>query len=97
MAPFGPGDPSFPWTEEGLAIARHKPHVHIDKSGWWPKYFPQIFVHYANAILKKKMLFASDWRAIPSDRWLKDAADLPIRDEVRPFIPKENARRILKM
>jgi predicted TIM-barrel fold metal-dependent hydrolase len=28
---------------------------------------------------------------------LKDFADLPIRDEVRPLILKENARRILKM
>ena len=43
------------------------------------------------------MLFGSDWPAITPDRWLKDFADLPIRDEVRPLILKENARRILKM
>lgn len=48
--------PSFPWTEEGLAVAQHKPNVYCDMSGWSPKYFPEIFVRYANSILKKKML-----------------------------------------
>ncbi len=87
--------PSFPWTEEGLAVAQHKPNVHIDMSGWSPKYFPKIFVHYANTILKRKMLFGSDWPAITPDRWMADFEALPIRDEVRPMILKENAARIL--
>jgi uncharacterized protein len=87
--------PSFPWTEEGLAVAQHKPNVYIDMSGWSPKYFPQIFVHYANTILKRKMLFGSDWPAITPDRWMADFATLPIRDEVRPLILKENAARLL--
>lgn len=87
--------PSFPWTEEGLMVAQHKPNVYIDMSGWSPKYFPAIFVHYANTILKKKMLFGSDWPAITPDRWLNDFEALPIRDEVRPLLLKENARRLL--
>lgn len=87
--------PSFPWTEEGLAVAQHKPNVYVDMSGWSPKYFPQIFVHYANTILKKKMLFGSDWPAITPDRWLADFADLQIRDEVRPLILKDNAAGLL--
>jgi predicted TIM-barrel fold metal-dependent hydrolase len=89
--------PSFPWTEEGLAIAQHKPNVYIDMSGWSPKYFPPIFVHYANTILRHKMLFGSDWPAITPDRWLQDFEALPIRDEVRPLILKENARKLLKL
>jgi uncharacterized protein len=89
--------PSFPWTEEGLAVAQHKPNVYVDMSGWSPKYFPPQFVHYANTILKKKMLFGSDWPAITPDRWLKDFEAIAIKDEVRPLILKENARRILKM
>jgi predicted TIM-barrel fold metal-dependent hydrolase len=87
--------PSFPWTEEGLMVATHKPNVYIDMSGWSPKYFPEIFVKYANTILKKKMLFGSDWPAITPDRWLKDFEEIPIRDEVRPLILKENAMRLL--
>jgi len=87
--------PSFPWTEEGLAVAQHKPNVYFDMSGWSPKYFPEIFIKYANSILKRKMLFGSDWPAISPDRWLKDFAEAPFKDEVRPLILKENAIRLL--
>ena len=87
--------PSFPWTEEGLMVATHKPNVYIDMSGWSPKYFPEIFIKYANSIMKKKMLFGSDWPAITPDRWLKDFEEIPIKDEVRPLILKENAMRLL--
>ena len=38
--------PSFPWQEEALAIAVHKPNVYIDLSGWSPKYFPEILMQY---------------------------------------------------
>lgn len=31
--------PSFPWQDEALAVAVHKPNVYIDLSGWSPKYF----------------------------------------------------------
>ena len=87
--------PSFPWTEEGLAVCQHKPNVYYDMSGWSPKYFPEIFIKYANSILKKKMLFGSDWPAITPDRWLADFENAPFKDEVRPLILKENALRIL--
>ena len=62
--------PSFPWTEEALSVATHKPNVYIDMSGWSPRYFPPVFVQYANTILRKKMLFGSDWPALTPDRWL---------------------------
>lgn len=89
--------PSFPWTEEGLAVAQHKPNIYIDMSGWSPKYFPPIFIHYANTILKRKMLFGSDWPAITPDKWMTDLAQIGIREEVKPLILKENARRLLKI
>ena len=87
--------PSFPWQEEALAIAVHKPNVYIDLSGWSPKYFPEILVRYTNTLLKEKMLFGSDYPLITPDRWLADFAKLEIRDEVRPLVLKENAVRLL--
>src|SRR5574343_17889 len=33
--------PSFPWQDEALSVATHKPNVWIDLSGWSPKYFPK--------------------------------------------------------
>lgn len=89
--------PSFPWQEEALSVATHKPNVYIDLSGWSPKYFPAILVQYANSLLRKKMLFGSDWPAITPDRWLRDFEAINIKDEVRPLILKENAKQLLKL
>ena len=87
--------PSFPWQEEALSVATHKPNVYIDLSGWSPKYFPPILVRYANSLLKHKVLFGSDWPVITPDRWLDDFDKLDIKPDVRPLILKENARRLL--
>ncbi|HCV89125.1 MAG TPA: 4-hydroxyphenyl-beta-ketoacyl-CoA hydrolase [Alphaproteobacteria bacterium] len=87
--------PSFPWQEEALAVAQHKPNVYIDLSGWSPKYFPDILVRYCNSILKKKVLFGSDWPMITPERWLHDFEKIAIKDEIRPDIIKNNAARLL--
>jgi hypothetical protein len=89
--------PSFPWQEEALAISVHKPNVYIDLSGWSPKYFPEILVQYINTRLSHKMLFGSDYPLITPDRWLADFEKLPIRDEVKPLVLRENAIRLLKL
>ena len=89
--------PSFPWQEEALSVATHKPQVYIDLSGWSPKYFPPILVQYANSILRHKMLFGSDFPMITPDRWLADFEAIPIKADVRPLILKENAARLLKL
>jgi predicted TIM-barrel fold metal-dependent hydrolase len=87
--------PSFPWQDEALSVAMHKPQVHIDLSGWSPKYFPPQLVQYANTLLREKVLFGSDFPLITPERWLSDFEELPIRPEVRPLILKENAVRLL--
>jgi predicted TIM-barrel fold metal-dependent hydrolase len=52
-------------------------------------------VRYANTLLKNKVLFGSDYPHIAPERWLRDFAELPIKDEVRPLILKRNAARLL--
>jgi predicted TIM-barrel fold metal-dependent hydrolase len=89
--------PSFPWQDEALAIATHKPRVYIDLSGWSPKYFPPLLVQYANTLLRHKVLFGSDFPAITPDRWIRDFESLDIKPEVRPLIMKENAARLLRL
>lgn len=86
--------PAFPWQDEAISICLHKPTVHIDLSGWSPKYFPPNLVQYANTLLKHKVLFGSDFPWITPDRWLADFEKIGIRDEVRPLILKENAARL---
>jgi predicted TIM-barrel fold metal-dependent hydrolase len=89
--------PSFPWQDEALAVAVHKPNVYIDLSGWSPKYFPENLIRYTNTLLKDKMLFGSDFPLITPDRWLADFEKLPIKDEVRPLVLKRNAARLLRL
>jgi predicted TIM-barrel fold metal-dependent hydrolase len=89
--------PSWPWQDEALSIALHKPQVYIDLSGWSPKYFPPQLVQYANTQLKRKVLFGTDYPLITPERWLADFAKIDIRDEVRPLILKRNAIDLLKL
>jgi predicted TIM-barrel fold metal-dependent hydrolase len=87
--------PSFPWQDEALSVATHKPNVWIDLSGWSPKYFPKQLVQYANTLLKDRILFGSDWPLISPDRWMKDFQDAGFKPEVMPRILKDNAVRLL--
>ena len=87
--------PSVPWQDEAISIATHKANAYIDLSGWSPKYFPPQLVRAANGLLKRKVLFGSDFPVITPDRWLADFAQLDIKDEVRPLILKDNAARML--
>ena len=86
--------PSFPWQDEAISVCLHKPTVHIDLSGWSPKYFSPTLVQYANSLLRTKVLFGSDYPWITPDRWLADFDKIGIKDEVRPLILKENAVRL---
>jgi predicted TIM-barrel fold metal-dependent hydrolase len=87
--------PSVPWQDAAISMATHKANVYIDLSGWSPKYFPPQLVRAANGLLKRKVLFGSDYPVLTPDRWLADFAALDIKAEVRPLILKDNAIRML--
>ena len=87
--------PSFPWQDEALSVATHKPNVWIDLSGWSPKYFPKQLIHYANTLLKDRVLFGSDYPLITPERWMKDFEEAGFKPEVTPGILKGNAVRLL--
>lgn len=87
--------PSFPWQDEALSIAMHKPEVYIDLSGWSPKYFPPQLIRYANTSLRHQILFGTDYPLIQPERWLQDFDSLEIKPEVRPLILRENAISLL--
>ena len=87
--------PSWPWQDEALSVAMHKPNVYIDLSGWSPKYFPKQLIQYANTLLKDRMLFGTDFPLITPERWMKDFEEAGFKDEVKPLILKQNAIRML--
>jgi uncharacterized protein len=89
--------PSVPWQDEAISIATHKANVYLDLSGWSPKYFPPQLVKAANSLLKRKVLFGSDFPVVTPERWLADFATLDLADDVRPLILKHNAARMLHL
>lgn len=87
--------PSWPWTDEALSMALHKPNVFIDLSGWSPKYFPPQIVRYANTQLGHKMLFGSDFPLIPPEKWIAAFDQAGFKPELREPILKGNAGKLL--
>ncbi|MGO1173080.1 MAG: amidohydrolase family protein [Actinomycetaceae bacterium] len=89
--------PSFPWQDEAIAVALHKPNVYIDLSGWAPKYFPSQLVRYARTQLQDKVLFGSDYPAITPDRWFEEFAAFDMTTDVQDKILRGNAARVLRI
>jgi predicted TIM-barrel fold metal-dependent hydrolase len=87
--------PSFPWQDEALAVATHKPGVYIDLSGWAPKYFPPNLIQYANTLLKDRILFGTDFPVLTPERWIAEFDKLQIKPEVRQLILRDNAIKLL--
>ncbi len=87
--------PSVPWQAEAISMATHKANVFIDLSGWSPKYFPAELVKAAGGMLRRKVLFGSDYPLIAPERWLADFATLGLKDDVLPGIFKGNAAGLL--
>lgn len=86
--------PSWPWTAESLAIARHKPNFYIDLSGWAPKYFPAELVQQVNTLLQDKALFGSDAPTLPLERWLREFELLDLKPDVRRKVMLDNAKKL---
>lgn len=87
--------PAWPWIDQQIAVALHKPNVYIDLSGWAPKYIPKDLIREAGSRLRRKVVFGSDYPYMTPERWLAEFEELDIRDEARELILLENARKIL--
>lgn len=87
--------PGWPWHAELLAVARQKGNVHIDLSGWAPRYWPEETVRYMNSVIPEKFLFGSDYPLLSPRRWLEGFANLQVKDKVRDMVLRTNAFRLL--
>ncbi len=87
--------PSFPWQDEAISIALHKPQVSIDLSGWSPKLLPPELLRHASRRLRSQILFGSDFPLITPERWLKEFGELEVDDAARDLILRGNAIRLL--
>jgi uncharacterized protein len=87
--------PSFPWQDEALSVALHKPQVSIDLSGWSPRLLPHELVRHASRRLQRQVLFGSDFPLITPERWLAEFEELEVTPEARAAILRDNAFRLL--
>lgn len=92
--------PSWPWQDEAIAIALHKPNVFLDLSGWSPKYFPDVLYKYFK-LLQDKLVFGTDYPWISPKRWLDDfrimCEKFKFDEEIINKILWRNAKRILEL
>ena len=84
-----------PWHEELLAIALHKTNVHIDISGYAPRYIPEPVVRALKGRLQDQFLFGSDYPFIQPQRCLDELAELGISDQVMEKLLLGNGGRLL--
>lgn len=87
--------PSWPWQDEAIAAARHKPSIWLELSGWSPKYMPDVLLDAVRGQLSDRTLFGSDFPFITPEFWLREWDKLGMSDEVTEAVLVGNARRLL--
>ena len=89
--------PSWPWTEDAIAVLLHKKNVFLDVSGWRPKYIPQPLKHEMNRRLQDKVLFGSDYPGWFAGQCLDELEMEGLKPEVIEKIFYKNALRVLRL
>jgi uncharacterized protein len=87
--------PAWPWQDEQLAVAQHKPNTWIDLSGWSPRRFSPDLVRNIKGALADRVLFGTDYPFIRHEQWLDAWATLDVPDEITKRVLLENAQRLL--
>ena len=87
--------PSWPWQDEAIAAARHKPSIWLELSGWSPKHFPQILLDAVTGELNDRALFGSDFPFITPEYWFKEWDKLGVDEAATRAILHDNAARLL--
>jgi predicted TIM-barrel fold metal-dependent hydrolase len=74
--------PAWPWQDEQLAVALHKPNTWIDLSGWSPRRFAPDLVRNIKGPLQDRVLFGTDYPFLSHEQWLTAWETLDVPDAV---------------
>ena len=85
----------YPWHLELLAMALHKTNIHIDISGWAPKYIPSEVVREMKGRLQNQFLFGSDYPFIQPQRCLEELAQMDIPEAALQKVLTGNGKKLL--
>ncbi len=89
--------PSWPWQDEAIAAARHKPTIWLELSGWSPKFFPQTLLDAVTTQLADRTLFGSDFPFITPEFWLREWERLDVDPAVSTRVLHDNAALLLDL
>jgi predicted TIM-barrel fold metal-dependent hydrolase len=87
--------PAWPWQDEQLAVAQHKPNTWIDLSGWSPRRFAPDLVRNIKGPLQDRVLFGTDYPFLTHEQWFNAWATLDIPDDITEKVLLKNAQRLL--
>ncbi|HKV87109.1 MAG TPA: amidohydrolase family protein [Candidatus Dormibacteraeota bacterium] len=85
----------YPWHLELLAMALHKTNIHIDISGWAPRYIPAEVMRDMKGRLQDQFVFGSDYPFISPQRCLDELQSLEFPDAALQKVLLGNGRRLL--
>jgi predicted TIM-barrel fold metal-dependent hydrolase len=83
-----------PWIEEVVALLVRHPNFYLMTSAWAPRYYPEPILHYAASRGIGRIMFASDYPAIPIKRCIEEAARLPLEGRAREEFMGSAAARL---
>jgi predicted TIM-barrel fold metal-dependent hydrolase len=87
--------PAWPWQDEQLAVALHKPNTWIDLSGWSPRRFAPDLVRNIKGQLQDRVLFGTDYPFLSHEQWFGAWDTLEVPEAVTEKVLLGNARRLL--
>lgn len=89
--------PGYPWTDELITIAIHKPNVFVEVSGYRPRYLPQAFKYEISHRLQDKVMFGSDYPALSPTQCLDELEMEKFKPGVIDKLFRDTATRVLNL
>lgn len=91
----------WPWPTETIAVAWKHHNVYLEFGAIAPRYIASQgggwgpMRHFMNSVLQDRVLFATDWPALPHQRALDELDLLELKDTVREKYLRTNAESLL--
>jgi hypothetical protein len=89
--------PSWPWQDEAIAVAQHKPNVWLELSGWSPRRIEPKLIEAVRRQFGERTLFGTDYPFITPEQWISAWSSLePAPDPaLTRNVLHDNAARLL--
>lgn len=85
----------WPWCEELIAMVSKHPNVYMDISAHLPKYLDPAVVQFMNTRGRNKVLFGTN--AFGLKRCKDQLLEMPLKDETKQKVLRNNAMRVFKL